>query len=90
LDLAVVAGQWHTGGMTKILKAGFAAGWIVLLGIFLGRMRQFLIYWLDKGLFGGLWLFLWELVNSWLGYVVGIYLLLWLVAKWWIKYVARG
>lgn len=85
-----MAAQWHTGTMTKILKAGFAAGWIVLLAILLARIREFFSYWYVIGPIKGPWIFLSQVAESWFGYTVGVYLILWLVAKWWIKYVARG
>lgn len=73
--------------MKKILEAGFTAGWIILLGIFLARLREFLLYWVVMDFIRGPLLFLRDQANSWFGYVVGVYLLLWLIGKWWMKYV---
>jgi hypothetical protein len=73
--------------MEKILKAGLTAGWIVLLAIFLARIREFLIYWPVTGFISGPLIFLSQVAESWFGYAVGVYLLIWLIGKWWMKYV---
>jgi hypothetical protein len=75
--------------MTKILKAAFAAGWIVLLAIFLARIREFLIYWpvAEVGFIQAPLVFLSTVADSWFGYTAGVYLILWLIGKWWMKYV---
>ena len=87
MSLAVVTSQWHTGGMTKILKASFAAVGIVMLAIFLLRIREFLIYWPVIGLIQAPLMFLSQVASSWFGYAAGAYLLLWMIGKWWMKYV---